>query len=97
MVGLQIAAAVNTATGGLEQLYQRRASFTVFNPTEVDGYPAVSTAVTNDDGLCNLSAGVNATELLAITFITPFPAPAGYEDPCAKAAEVLTTTIENAK
>ncbi|MBV9846955.1 MAG: DUF3558 domain-containing protein [Kutzneria sp.] len=63
-------ASVDVTSGGLEQLYRHRTTSSVFEPTQISGYPAVNTAENSTkrrQGQCTTQIGVAQTALLLVS------------------------------
>jgi hypothetical protein len=90
-----ITADVNT-TLALEQLYQRRAEFSSFQPTNIAHYPAVDTTTDPrgpSGGSCTVQVGVADRSTVQVT--AAYSATDGNRstDPCADANELATAII----
>jgi len=84
-------ASVDTTSGGIEALYQHRATIPGFAPTEVHSYPAIHRDTT--DGHCTVQVGVANDTLLAVTVDATDPALSAHADPCAEADHFAGTII----
>lgn len=61
-----ITVAVNTRSGGLENLYQRADRFEDFEPTDVAGYPGVFVNPADDPNGCILDVATSEQELILV-------------------------------
>ncbi|MCP2261538.1 Protein of unknown function (DUF3558) [Streptoalloteichus tenebrarius] len=87
---------------GLPGLYSRRGTYKVFEPIEIEGYPAVIASRSVDsrpDGMCDISIGV--TEKLVyevqLLFNTGVEKPADFNNPCGRAQTVAAEMIKTMK
>jgi hypothetical protein len=84
---------VVSSDGGLGDVYEKKDYQQYFEPTEVDGFPAVYASVLEQRsrGNCNLWVGV--TDQLVVSINTYFL----EVDPCPVAERIATAMIENAR
>jgi hypothetical protein len=91
-------AGVDLHSGGLEALYRRRASLSVFQPTKISEYPAVHTATSTSalhHGRCTTQVGVANDTLLIVTVTVPSTEPLDYNDPCPAADDLTAAILAN--
>jgi hypothetical protein len=88
---LHYQASVDTTSGGLEELYRRRASVPGFDPTTVHSYPGVHRDVAT--GRCTVDVGVANDTLLAVTVIATDAKLDAYQDPCGEADRFAGTLV----
>lgn len=83
---------------GLENTYARRAEFPVFQPTEVAGYPAVNTDLTDaKHGECSTAVGVaKGRGFLVQVRVYDEKSPA-YSTPCSVSSGIAETAVGNLK
>jgi len=84
---------VVTSDGGLGDLYERKEYRQYFEPTEIDGYPAVYASVLEQRPRGNCELWVGVTDQLAVTIRTYFL----ETEPCPVAERVATAMIERAR
>ncbi|MET8848594.1 DUF3558 domain-containing protein [Amycolatopsis sp. NPDC004625] len=89
--GLSYQATVDTTSGGVEALYQHRASIAGFEPTTVHSYPGIHRGASI--GHCTTMIGVADNTLLAVTVDATDPALSAHTDPCAEADRFAGTII----
>ena len=87
-----LSAAVNSDQG-LEDIYHDKEYQQYFEPTEVDGYPAVYASVLEQRSRGNCSLWVGVTDELAVVIKTYFL----EVDPCPVAVRIATGMIEHAR
>lgn len=80
---LTYVASVDTASGGLEALYRRRATVPGFAPVFVHSYPGIHRD--DRDGQCTVETGVADDTLLNVTVAATDPKLDAYSDPCYEA------------
>ncbi|ONI91369.1 hypothetical protein ALI144C_01425 [Actinosynnema sp. ALI-1.44] len=88
-------ATVDLASGGLEGLYRKRNRLPYFEPTEIQGYPAVRhdpERAIPDQGRCTVSVGVAEDALLTVTTTIADPKTLNYPVPCPD-ADLLANAI----
>jgi hypothetical protein len=80
---------------GLSDLYAGKAKDKYFEPTTVDGYPAVYADVldSRSDGDCSLWVGV--TDQLAVSVSTQISTGVNQSNPCPIVAKVATAMIQH--
>jgi hypothetical protein len=84
----ELTATIDTASGGLEGLYRKRSRLPYFEPTDVQGYPAVrhdEQRTIPDKGRCTVSVGLSETALLTVTSSIADPKTLNYPVPCPDA------------
>ena len=81
--GLTYQASVDTTGGGLEPLYQHRATITGFDPTTVHSYPGIHRDT--HDGHCTTQIAVANDTLLTFTVDATNTALSAQHDPCGEA------------
>lgn len=84
---------------GLDNIYQQKADFPLFEPQpDVQGYPALlaSKADLRSQGNCSLAVGVTDTQVAAFTIQMGKSAPR-YTDPCGLLVEFANQVIGNIK
>lgn len=84
---------VVTSDGGLGDLYEQKDYQQYFEPTEVDGYPAVYASVLEQRSHGNCELWVGVTDRLAVDIKTYFL----EVDPCPVAERIATAMIEHAR
>lgn len=84
---------INTVTGGLQGLYDRRSTLGVFDTGSVSGYPTVNAIPAPDPLACSLNAGVNDAELLTVDLDVGFEPPPDLGDRCVVAGRLLAAAI----
>ncbi|GGM82411.1 hypothetical protein GCM10012275_61250 [Longimycelium tulufanense] len=99
-VGTRVAVDINTKSGGLEGIYQRRDKYGYFQETEVGGYPGVHAIDWRDapsHGNCTSLIGVSKDRLI-VTYVTiPRKTDPDYETACGASDRVAGMVIENLK
>ncbi|MGW0516967.1 DUF3558 domain-containing protein [Crossiella sp. NPDC003009] len=91
---------VNTQLGGLDQLYERKSSFPVWQPLEISGYPAVvADDADKQFGQCRTNVAVSNTVLIAVGLHlkSGTDKPADYTDPCPRGVKILEQVITTLK
>ncbi|MGW0523656.1 DUF3558 domain-containing protein [Crossiella sp. NPDC003009] len=89
---------VNNQTGGIAQLYARKANYQVWEPTQVTGRPAV-VAIDSDarsTGLCRLSIAT-AQKTMVVIDVRLSPSATDYTNPCPRATgigEMVLATLK---
>jgi hypothetical protein len=81
---------------GLELIYQQRATFSLFQPTQVSHYPAVHTTSGGrapSSGICSTQVGVGDSALLTITADYGTAKSSFSSDPCPDADKVAFEII----
>jgi Protein of unknown function (DUF3558) len=84
----ELTATVEEAVGGLKGLYDKRSMLPYFDPTEIQGYPAVRydrDRAVPDQGVCTVSVGLSADTLLTVTSRIADPKTLNYPVPCPDA------------
>ncbi|MBP2325858.1 hypothetical protein JOF56_006243 [Kibdelosporangium banguiense] len=84
----ELTATVDLTSGGLEGLYRKRSRLPYFEPTDVQGYPAVRydpERTVPDQGRCTVSVGLSETALLTVTSRIADPKTLNYPVPCPDA------------
>jgi hypothetical protein len=79
-------------TDDLHNVYAQRATFAVFEVTEVTGYPAIRTKDNVDGTTCFLRVATAKTQTLNLTFTSLRQ---GLEEPCGPARELAETVLAN--
>ncbi|SHG60954.1 Protein of unknown function [Streptoalloteichus hindustanus] len=91
---------INTKSGGLEGIYQRREGYGHFQPTTIAGYPAVQAIDSRDapkQGDCRTLVGVAEERLIiAHTNIRDRKNP-DYTSACKVSDQVAALVVENLK
>ncbi|OLT43050.1 hypothetical protein BJF85_02810 [Saccharomonospora sp. CUA-673] len=88
-----------TMTNGLADVYATRNDVAVFEPTEVDGYPAVVTGNQGDlrdQGVCSLQVGLSDNYVVTVMARLD-PGNDDYPQGCRVAEVVAGAMIENLK
>ncbi|ALG09083.1 DUF3558 domain-containing protein [Kibdelosporangium phytohabitans] len=88
-------ATVDLVSGGLEGLYRKRTRLPYFEPTEIQGYPAVRydpERAVPDQGRCAISVGVEDDALLTVTTTIADPKTLNFPVPCPD-ADLLANAI----
>ncbi|MCP2261376.1 Protein of unknown function (DUF3558) [Streptoalloteichus tenebrarius] len=90
---LRVLISPDTRRRGLDEVYRRRGNFGNFQPSEVDGYPAVRLeAVTQS---CALAVGVAADQQFHVNFGRITGRDPRYRDPCGFAESVARMVLAN--
>lgn len=84
---------VNTVSGGLEGLYQRRRNFAVFDPTTVAGYPALFLQPVRDAEGCSLNVGVADDRLISVDVRAGLEPPTTAESVCDLATKLSLAIV----
>ncbi|MEU0528929.1 DUF3558 domain-containing protein [Amycolatopsis tolypomycina] len=84
-------AAVHVTSGGLENLYQHRATIAGFDPTDVHSYPGIHRDT--GTGRCTVDVGVANDTILAVTVDATDPQLSAHADPCGEADRFAGTVI----
>ncbi|MEU4766987.1 DUF3558 domain-containing protein [Actinosynnema sp. NPDC023794] len=83
---------------GLDGVYTNRGNLPVFKPTEVAGYPAVNTDLTDAaHGSCTTAVGVATGEGFAVQIRVNDKKLPEYTDPCSVSSEIAETVVGNLK
>lgn len=78
---------------GLDQAYRARNNFDNFEPSEVDGYPAVRVDFATQS--CGLIVGVSDEQTLGFELTRVSPNAPGKGDPCGFAESVMADVLKN--
>jgi hypothetical protein len=78
---------------GLDQAYRSKNTFDNFEPSEVDGYPAVRVDFTTQS--CGLFVGVSDEQTLHMELTRVSPDAPGKGDPCGFAESIMSDVLEN--
>lgn len=92
-------AGVDMHSGGLEALYHKRSTMSVFQPTTVSEYPAVHTAASPaalGQGKCTVDVGVASDTLLIVSVTVPAQS-LDYATPCDDADAFAADVIANSQ
>jgi hypothetical protein len=84
----ELTATIDQESGGLEGLYGRRDMLPYFEPTDVQGYPAVrydDERAVPDQGKCTVSVGLSRDVVLTVTSSIADPETLNYPVPCGDA------------
>lgn len=94
---IEYAAVIDTGARGLESLYQRRATFQVFEPVTVAGYPAVHADHydARSRGNCPVLVGINETTTIDVISDVGDGRSADYTNACRSADAFATMIIGN--
>jgi uncharacterized protein DUF3558 len=84
---------VVSGDGGLGDVYEKKDYQQYFEPTEVDGYPAVFASVLDQRSQGNCDLWIGVTDQLAVSVETYFL----EVDPCPVAERIATAMIEHAR
>jgi len=90
-----ITVGLNTKSGGLKGLYERRSNFSVFEPGTLRGYPSLRTLDGTDPGICSIGVGVNDTEVLSV-YVDITSGRPNYDNPCVVTLPILTEALQRA-
>jgi hypothetical protein len=83
---------------GLDGVYANREDLPVFKPTEIAGYPAVNTDLTDAaHGSCTTAVGVAKGEGFAVQVRVNDKKLPEYTDPCSVSGEIAETVVGNLK
>ena len=85
--------APDTKRDGLEEVYQRESNVENFQPSRVDGYPAVRANFT--DNFCNVSVGVADDQVFHLTFGVVTSKKPEHQDTCGFAEKVSGMVLQN--
>ncbi|QQQ77568.1 DUF3558 domain-containing protein [Saccharothrix sp. 6-C] len=97
-LGTSFVVALLDKSRGLDGVYANREELTVFKPTEVAGYPAVDTDLTDAaHGSCTTAVGVAEGEGFAVQVRVNDKKLPGYTDPCSVSSEIAETVVGNLK
>lgn len=84
----------NTTLGdGLDRAYRAKANFENFQPSEVDGYPAVRVNFAAQS--CGLIVGVSDDQTLNMELTRVSPDAPGKGDPCGFAESIMSDVLTN--
>lgn len=89
--GLTYQASVDLTSGGIEALYQRRATVPGFDPTDVHSYPGAH--LDTRTGHCSVYVGVANDTVLTVTIDATDPKLDAHADPCGEADRFAGTLI----
>lgn len=78
---------------GLDQAYRAKNNFERFEPSEVDGYPAVRVDFATQ--ICDLIVGVSDEQTLSMGIARVSPNAPGKGDPCGFAESVMADVLRN--
>ncbi|MET0235109.1 MAG: DUF3558 family protein [Kibdelosporangium sp.] len=84
----ELTATIDLTSGGLEALYRQRSRLPYFEPTDIQGYPAVrhdDSRTVPDKGRCTVSVGLADNALLTVTSTIADPETLNYPVPCPDA------------
>jgi hypothetical protein len=83
---------------GLNGYYDGRASFPVFQPTEVGGYPAVNVDITDaKSGQCTTGVAVANGAGFSVSVHVGDEKSADYTNPCSVSSRLANTVLGNVK
>ncbi|MER5264864.1 DUF3558 domain-containing protein [Actinosynnema sp. NPDC002837] len=83
---------------GLDGVYANREDLPVFRPTEVAGYPAVNSDLTDAaHGACATAVGVAEGNGFSVQVRVNDKKLPEYTDPCSVSSEIAETVVENLK
>ncbi|GAA3436944.1 DUF3558 domain-containing protein [Kutzneria kofuensis] len=82
-----------TLTKGIEQAYLSKDNYSFFQPTTVDGYPAV--LVDKQKLSCGMFVGVSDTQELSLTVVVTGKDNPDYGNPCAFPPKVAGAALKN--
>jgi hypothetical protein len=85
-------------SGGLDGVYANREDLPVFKPTQVAGYPAVNSDLTDAaHGACTTAVGVAKSEGFAVQVRVNDKKLADYANPCSVSSAIAETVVGNLK
>jgi hypothetical protein len=82
-----------TVGEGLDQAYRSKNNFYNFEPSEIDGYPAVRVNFVTQS--CDLIVGVSDEQTLSMGITRVSPDAPGKGDPCGFAESVMSDVLKN--
>jgi hypothetical protein len=91
----EMTATVDTRSGGLEGLYRKRSQLPYFEPSNIDGFPAVrydTDRSVPDQGRCTVSVGVSDDSVITVTSAIADSKTLNYPVPCPD-TEVFATAL----
>ncbi|SHG61018.1 Protein of unknown function [Streptoalloteichus hindustanus] len=100
MVDTTVGIDINTKSGGLEGIYQRRDKFGHFQPTTIAGYPAVQAIDYRDapkQGDCVTLVGVAEERLITASIAIGDRKHPDYSSACKISDQAAALVIENLK
>jgi hypothetical protein len=97
-LGTSFVVALLDKAKGLDGVYANREELTVFRPTEIAGYPAVNTDLTDAaHGSCTTAVGVAEGDGFAVQVRVNDKKLPEYTDPCSVSSEIAETVVGNLK
>ena len=90
---IYISIAPDTKRQGLEEVYRRKSNVVNFQPSTVDGYPAVRANFT--EKFCNVSVGVADDQVFHLTYGIVTSKKPEHQDTCGFAEKVSGMVLQN--
>jgi hypothetical protein len=96
--GNSVSFTVLTKAHGLDSMYQNRDNLAVFRPTQVEGYPAVDSDITDAaHGACTTSVGTAQGAGFEVAVHVEDQGSPEYKAPCTVSEQVAQTVVGNLK
>ncbi|MEV1116460.1 DUF3558 domain-containing protein [Actinosynnema sp. NPDC049800] len=96
--GTSLGVTIMSKVDGLNDMYAHRAQYPVFEPTEVEGYPAVNGDVTDaKHGACSTAVAVAEGKAFMIQVDVNNQDSPDYSTPCSVSSAVAAIVVENLK